>query len=221
MPGKRKTLAYVKNYEGTLHVVLVDEKGETFGHLVTQFPQIQNKPNAFLRGAYLWTTPKGSPIDSSQQAFLPKVKRGNFSSSESQETQSENSAESQEKNSDNLNPDSNAKVVAPVSASSTASSTSTTAGATVSTAEEKASRSYAVLRKLASAVFKARKAILSRKIYDGGRILPRGIKLDKTTNRLVGMCSIADIRRYISKAFELPISSGIVGALLIKNFVEG
>ena len=95
------------------------------------------------------------------------------------------------------------------SASSTASSTSTTAGTTVLTAEEKASRSYAVLRKLASAVFKARKAILSRKIYDGGRILPRGIKLDKTTNRLVGMCSIADIRRYISKAFELPISSGI------------
>jgi hypothetical protein len=130
--------------------------------------------------------------------------------------QSENSAESQEENSDNLNPDSSAKVVAPVSASttassasSTASSTSTVAGATVLTAEEKASRSYAVLRKLASAVFKARKAILSRKIYDGGRILPRGIKLDKTTNRLVGMCSIADIRRYISKAFELPISSGI------------
>ena len=214
--GSKKTFAYVKNYEGTLHIVLVNQKGETFGHLVTQFPQIQNKPNAFLRGAYLWTTPKGLPIDSSQQAFLPKVKRGNISSFENQETQSENSAESQEKNSDNLNPDSSAKVVAPVSASSTASSTSTTAsststtaGATVSTAEEKASRSYAVLRKLASAVFKARKAVLSRKIYDGGRILPRGIKLDKTTNRLVGMCSIADIRRYISKAFELPISSGI------------
>ena len=93
-----------ESQEGTLHVVLVDEKGETFGHLVTQFPQIQNKPHAFLQGAYLWTTPKGSPIDSSQQAFLPKVKRGNFSPSESQETQSENSAESQSENSDNLNP---------------------------------------------------------------------------------------------------------------------
>jgi hypothetical protein len=43
--------------------------------------------------------------------------------------QSENSSEGQEENSDNLNPDSSAKVVAPVSASSTASSTSTTAGA--------------------------------------------------------------------------------------------
>ena len=83
---------------------MVNEKGETFGHLVTQFPQTQNKPNAFLRRAYLWTTPKGSPIDSSQQAFLPKVKRGNFSSSESQETQSENFSESQSENSDNLNP---------------------------------------------------------------------------------------------------------------------
>ena len=89
---------------------MVNEKGEAFGHLVTQFPQTQNKPNAFLRGAYLWTTPKGSPIDSSQQAFLPKVKRGNFSSSESQETQSENSSESQEENSDNLNPDSNKRL---------------------------------------------------------------------------------------------------------------
>ena len=214
--GKRKILAYVKNYEGTLHVVLVDEKGETFGHLVTQFPQIQNKPHAFLQGAYLWTTPNILPIDSPQQARSQEVKQRDIPSSRVHFQQSENSAESQEENSDNLNPDSSAKVVAPVSASTTASSasitassTSTTAGATVLTAEEKASRSYAVLRKLASAVFKARKAILSRKIYDGGRILPRGIKLDKTTNRLVGMCSIADIRRYISKAFELPISSGI------------
>ena len=88
-----------KNYEGTLHIVLVNQKGETFGHLVTQFPQTQNKPNAFQRGPYLWSTPKGSPIDSSQQAFLPKVKRGNFSPSESQETQSENSAETQEESS--------------------------------------------------------------------------------------------------------------------------
>ena len=89
---------------------MVNEKGETFGHLVTQFPQTQNKPNAFLRRAYLWTTPKGSPIDSSQQAFLPKVKRGNFSSSESQETQSENSSESQEESFDNLNPDSSKRL---------------------------------------------------------------------------------------------------------------
>ena len=64
--------------------------------MVTQFPQIQNKPNAFLRGAYLWTTPNTLPIDSSQQASLPEVKRGNVSSSENQETQSGNSAESQE-----------------------------------------------------------------------------------------------------------------------------
>ena len=78
---------------------MVNEKGETFGHIITQFPQIQNKPNAFLRGAYLWSTPKGSPIDSSQQAFLPKVKRGNFSSSESQE-----------ESFDNLNPDSNKRL---------------------------------------------------------------------------------------------------------------
>ena len=87
-----------KSQQENLHIVLVNEKGETFGLIITQFPQTQNKPNAFLRGAYLWTTPKGSPIDSSQQAFLPKVKRGNFSSSESQETQSKNPAESQEEN---------------------------------------------------------------------------------------------------------------------------
>ena len=93
-----------ESQEENLHIVLVNEKGEAFGHLVTQFPQIQNKPHAFLQRAYLWTTPKGSPIDSSQQAFLPKVKRGNFSSSESQETQSENSSESQEESFDNLNP---------------------------------------------------------------------------------------------------------------------
>ena len=69
--------------------------------MVTQFPQIQNKPNAFLRGAYLWATPNTLPIDSSQQAHLPKVKRGNISSFENQETQSENSSESQEENSNN------------------------------------------------------------------------------------------------------------------------
>ena len=99
-----------KSQEGNSDIVLVNEKSEAFGHLVTQFPQTQNKPNAFLRGAYLWSTPKGLPIDSSQQAFLPKVKRGNFSSFENQETQSENSSESQSENSDNLNPDSSKRL---------------------------------------------------------------------------------------------------------------
>ena len=87
-----------KSQEGNLHIVLVNEKGETFGHIITQFPQIQNKPHAFLQRAYLWTTPNTLPIDSSQQAHLPKVKRGNISSFENQETQSENSSESQDEN---------------------------------------------------------------------------------------------------------------------------
>ena len=99
-----------ESQEENLHIVLINERGETFGHIITQFPQIQNKPHAFLQRAYLWTTPNTLPIDSSQQAHLPKVKRGNISSFENQETQSENSAESQEGNSDNLNPDSSKRL---------------------------------------------------------------------------------------------------------------
>ena len=98
--GSKKTLAYVKNYEGTLHIVFVNQKGETFGHLITQFPQLQNKPHAFLRGAYLWYTPNTLPIDSSQQAYLPKVKRGNISNFENRLQESDNFSESQQKKSE-------------------------------------------------------------------------------------------------------------------------
>ena len=95
--GSNKTFAYVKNYEGTLHIVLVDEKGETFGHIITQFPQIQNKPHAFLQRAYLWSTPNILPIDSPQQARSQEVKQRDIPSSRVHFRQSENSAESQEK----------------------------------------------------------------------------------------------------------------------------
>ena len=93
--GKRKILAYVKNYEGTLHVVLVNQKGETFGHLVTQFPQTQNKPHAFLQRAYLWSTPNILPIDSPLQARSQEVNQRDIPSSRVHFQQSENSAESQ------------------------------------------------------------------------------------------------------------------------------
>ena len=83
---------------------MVNEKGETFGHIITQFPQIQNKPHAFLQRAYLWTTPNILPIDSPQQARSQEVKQRDIPSSRVHVQRSENSSESQEENLDNLNP---------------------------------------------------------------------------------------------------------------------
>ena len=154
--GKRKILAYAKNYEGTLHIVLVDEKGETFGHLVTQFPQIQNKPHAFLQGAYLWSTPNILPIDSPQQARSQEVKQRDIPSSRVHSQQSENSAESQEENSDNS--EFNAKKDEVVDNNVETSSASVVDN-TQKEIEQKATESYNVIRKLADAVFAKTKAI--------------------------------------------------------------
>ncbi len=43
---------YVKNYGGILHIVVV-KNSKAIGHLITQFPQTQKQPRAFLREAVL------------------------------------------------------------------------------------------------------------------------------------------------------------------------
>ena len=96
--GSRKVRAYVKNYDGTLHIVLVNQKGETLGHLITQFPQKQNERHAYLRDARLfWFTPNTSPNYSAQQAHPSSFKQGRTSNLENRVSSSDEGAESQGK----------------------------------------------------------------------------------------------------------------------------
>lgn len=48
-----KKLYYVKNYNGILHIAIVNKRGNVEGHLITQFPQTQKQPHAYLQGAVL------------------------------------------------------------------------------------------------------------------------------------------------------------------------
>lgn len=101
--GSLKVRAYVKNYEGSLHIVLVNQKGEAYGHLITQFPKKQNERHAHLQDARLvWYTPNTLPIDSSQQAQFPKVKQGNISNFGNRKSFSFNPSESQGINSNDM-----------------------------------------------------------------------------------------------------------------------
>ena len=48
-----KKLYYVKNYNGILHIVIINKRGSIEGQLITHFPQIQKQPRAFLQEAVL------------------------------------------------------------------------------------------------------------------------------------------------------------------------
>ena len=96
--GSHKMRAYVKNYEGTLHIVLVNQKGETLGHLITQFPQKQNERHAYLRDARLWFIPTTLPNYSAQQAHPSSFNQGRTSNLENHISSSFNSSESQGEN---------------------------------------------------------------------------------------------------------------------------
>lgn len=97
--GSRKVRAYVKNYGGNLHIVLVNQKGETLGHLITQFPQKQNERHAHLRDARLsWFTPNASPNYSARQAHPSSFEQGRTSNLENRKSSSDEGAESQGKN---------------------------------------------------------------------------------------------------------------------------
>lgn len=51
--GARKSLIYVRNYGGVIHAVVLGKDGELQAHLITQFPILQKRPQAFLQGAVM------------------------------------------------------------------------------------------------------------------------------------------------------------------------
>lgn len=109
---------------------------------------------------------------------------------------SDNSAQSQGKKSENISGGIEAKQA---ESSADISEPFDTAGA--------AEADYRKISELAQREFKAKPALLSRIISKSRSILPRTVKFDKNTNRLSGVPSIADIRRYAERAFAVPIAA--------------
>lgn len=107
--------------------------------------------------------------------------------------QSDNSAQSQGKKSGNVKGGIEAKQV--------------DASADISEPIDVAEEDYRKISEIAQKEFKAKPALLSRVVSKSRSILPRTVKFDKSKNRLAGVPSIADIRRYAERAFALPIAA--------------
>ena len=107
--------------------------------------------------------------------------------------QSDNSAQSQGKKSGNVKGGIEAKQV--------------DASADISEPIDVAEADYRKISEIAQKEFKAKPALLSRVISKSRSILPRTVKFDKSKNRLAGVPSIADIRRYAERAFAVPIAA--------------
>lgn len=107
--------------------------------------------------------------------------------------QSDNSAQSQGKKSGNVKGGIEAKQV--------------DASPDISEPIDVAEADYRKISEIAQKEFKAKPALLSRVISKSRSILPRTVKFDKSKNRLAGVPSIADIRRYAERAFALPIAA--------------
>ena len=116
-----------------------------------------------------------------------------MSQSHSSNPQSDNSAQSQGKKSGNVKGGIEAKQV--------------DASADISEPIDVAEADYRKISEIAQKEFKAKPALLSRVISKSRSILPRTVKFDKSKNRLAGVPSIADIRRYAERAFALPIAA--------------
>lgn len=106
---------------------------------------------------------------------------------------SDNSAQSQGKKSGNVKGGIEAKQV--------------DASADISEPIDVAEADYRKISEIAQKEFKAKPALLSRVISKSRSILPRTVKFDKSKNRLAGVPSIADIRRYAERAFAVPIAA--------------
>ena len=81
------------------------------------------------------------------------------------------------------------------------------ASADISEPIDVAEADYRKIAEIAQKEFKAKPALLSRVISKSRSILPRTVKFDKSKNRLAGVPSIADIRRYAERAFAVPIAA--------------
>ena len=116
-----------------------------------------------------------------------------MSQSHSSTSQSDNSAQSQGKKSGNVKGGIEAKQVE--------------ASADIAEPIDVAEEDYRKISEIAQKEFKAKPALLSRVASKSRSILPRNVKFDKSKNRLAGVPSIADIRRYAERAFALPIAA--------------
>lgn len=124
-------------------------------------------------------------------ATLERPKR--FRNLPSHNEASDNSAQSQGKKSGNVKGGIEAKQVE--------------ASAGISEPIDVAEEDYRKISEIAQKEFKAKPALLSRVVSKSRSILPRTVKFDKILNRLTGVPSIADIRRYVERAFALPIAA--------------